>query len=93
VKLGTTVSGKKTYYRIGASSEHSWAILSAYLLEFPLFGSKRLNFQDALECHKMVLEGRHLTEEGREKALALKNGMNNSRTVFNWDHLEQLKFY
>jgi hypothetical protein len=86
VKLRTTPSSGKTYYRVYAGSEHSWAILSSYLLELPLFGSKRLNFLDAQKCHKMVLEGRHLTEEGREEARALKNGMNNSRTVFQSTH-------
>ena len=33
----------------------------------------------------------HNTDEGKEKTVKIKSGMNNFRTDFNWDHLQ--KFY
>ena len=38
-----------------------------------------------------MLSGEHLNNLGRNKALQLKEGMNNKRTYFNWDHLQ--RFY
>lgn len=33
----------------------------------------------------------HNTDEGKEKIVKIKSGMNNLRTDFTWDHLQ--KFY
>jgi len=33
----------------------------------------------------------HKTEEGKEKIVKIKSGMNNYRAMFTWDHLQ--RFY
>ena len=81
------------YYNISASSTLARLKIVNYFTLFPLFSSKRLNYEDWLICHNLIISGNHLTNEGRDKALLLKNGMNNKRSYYNWDHLDQLKFY
>lgn len=81
------------YYLIAASSAKARAIIANYFAMYPLFSSKRLNYQDWLVCHKLIVDKEHTTPEGRELALKLKSGMNSSRTYWNWDHLESIKTY
>jgi hypothetical protein len=64
-----------------------------YFNKYPLFSSKRLNYNDWLACHNLIISGHHLTELGRNKALQLKEGMNSKRSYYNWDHLDQLNTY
>jgi hypothetical protein len=33
-------------------------------------------------------KGEHKTDEGKEKIVKIKSGMNNYRTNFTWDHLQ-----
>ena len=33
-------------------------------------------------------KGEHKSISGREKIIEIKSGMNNKRTIFTWDHLQ-----
>lgn len=81
------------YFLIAASSAKARAIICNYFIMYPLFSSKRLNFQDWLVCHNLIVTNKHTSPEGRDTALKLKAGMNNKRTYLSWDHLESLKTY
>jgi len=74
-------------YIIGVENQASVRILINYLNKYPLLSSKRLDFEDWEKSFSLILEKKHLTEEGREIILAAKNSMNDKRTYFNWDYL------
>lgn len=59
-----------------------------YLLQFPLFGTKHLDSLDWMEVVDMFDRKEHNTDEGKEKIVKIKSGMNNFRTNFTWDHLQ-----
>lgn len=95
--LGTSLSTSNhngvQYFLISATSTKARLVIANYFAVYPLFGSKRLNFQDWLICHNLIKDKKHTFPEGRELALKLKSGMNSKRTYLNWDHLEFLKTY
>lgn len=94
VTLNTSVHNKNiNYYIISASSTKARSLLVSYFSKYPLFSSKRLNYEDWLICHELIFSGNHITDEGRNKALLLKESMNYKRTYYNWDHLILLKSY
>jgi hypothetical protein len=62
-----------------------------YLLNYPLFSSKYLDFLDWKKVVNIFSEGEHKTSEGKLKILNIKSGINNKRKNFSWDHLQ--KFY
>lgn len=82
-----------SYYSLVLSSANSRNILVNYLTEYPLFSSKFLNYKDWYACHILIINKIHTSVEGRNEAIKLKNNMNNKRTYYNWDHLENLKSY
>lgn len=90
VILNTSIHNGSQYYIVTISGLSKTTALVQYLDKHPLFTSKRLNYEDYRTCVQMMLDGVHLSEEGRAKALALKNGMNRNRTHYNWDHLSEL---
>ena len=59
-----------------------------YLTNHPLMSSKRIDFQNWVEAHKIVEEKIYKMVEGTTKLAALKNSMNNSRIHFDWSHLK-----
>ena len=92
ITLNTTIHNKNVaYYILNLSSSKSRLILVSYINQFPLFSSKLMDYYDWQKCHYLILNKFHLTEEGRNKAIFLKSGMNRKRTFFNWDHLKNLK--
>ena len=66
-------------------------ILVSYLEEFPLFGSKYLDYVNWKEILNYFIDGFKYTPENINKVLELKSEMNDNRTIFNWNHLN--KFY
>jgi hypothetical protein len=69
-------------------------ILINYLSKFPLWSSKYLNYIDwlkAFEIFKQVYRIGNKSDEIYDELTLIKKGMNNDRTIFNWDHLQ--KFY
>lgn len=94
--LGSTVKEIKILtnnpkYRVRTVSLASNFFLIQYLAVFPLFSSKHMDYLVWLEVIYMFKLGEHKSEKGKEKIRTLKLTINDSRTVFIWDHLQ--KFY
>ena len=78
----------RSYYLVSMSGAKSKKILRAYLDQYPLLSSKYLDYKDWCSVDDLMSMGYFVTQEVTVKQL--KDGMNNSRTYFNWDHLKQL---
>ena len=59
-----------------------------YLNAYPLMTSKFNDFVAFKNAFSLILEGKHLTTNGKQSILKLKNSMNKKRTVFDWSHLD-----
>lgn len=59
-----------------------------YLIKYPLFGTKYLDSIDWMKVLDLFNNSEHKTELGKEKILKIKSNMNDKRTVFTWDHLQ-----
>ena len=59
-----------------------------YLIKYPLFGTKYLDSIDWMKVLDLFNNGEHKTELGKEKILNIKSNMNDKRTVFTWDNLQ-----
>mgnify|MGYP004510140179 FL=1 len=81
----------KPEYRVRTTNLKGNMNAKNYLLQFPLFGTKHLDSLDWMEVVDMFDRKEHNTDEGKEKIVKIKSGMNNYRTDFTWDHLQ--KFY
>jgi hypothetical protein len=68
---------------VQANSKHY--LVKSYFDKFPLMSSKYLNYLCYLKGQSYL--GRNLTNEEIIEIQGLKNSMNNKRTYFNWDHL------
>ena len=90
VKLGTRKQKQsgRSYYLISMDSAKSKKLLRAYLETFSLLSSKYLDYMDWCRVDDLMISNEHYIQEQRIKQI--KNAMNNSRTIFNWDHLNQL---
>jgi len=78
----------KNQYVVFISSLESNKILCSYLSIYPLFSSKFLNSQDCFRVMKLIEEKKHKTEAGKTLINEIKNNMNDRRTEFVWDHLQ-----
>ena len=78
-------------YRLRTASLESNLKLVNYLNEFPLFGSKYLDYNNWKEILNLFNPKFKYSQENIDKVLNLKAGMNDNRTIFIWDHLN--KFY
>ena len=91
----TTRIGKpNNQYTVRTTSYKGNIALQEYLRKYPLFGCKRLDYQDwtlVLDFFKKEPKNINLcglsSSEKCEKIHAIKSGMNNSRTVYTWQHL------
>ena len=83
--IKTTTENPK--YRVRTTSMGGNKKLIDYLTLFPLFSSKYLDYLAWLEVVKIIESGNHITQQGIDKIKELKRTMNDSRTIFNWDHL------
>ena len=81
---------KHPQYRIRTISLASNMLLESYLTEYPLFSSKYLNYLDWLKV-LAIKKTRKYDQDIMSEVIKIKNGMNNKRTKFVWDHQE--KFY
>jgi hypothetical protein len=78
---------KISEYRVRTSSIITNQTIRNYLLQYPLNSSKHLNFNDWSTIFAYFEKGAHWNNV--DHIVKLKNGMNNSRTNFNWDHLSR----
>lgn len=72
-------------YRVRSSSFISISILRHYLDMFPLISSKRIDYTDWCIVNDNMKN--NTAQEITGKILSIKQGINNKRTNFNWDHL------
>lgn len=90
VKLGK--SSRKKYpkyleYRVRTSNLNNNLILIDYIEQYPLFSSKYLNYRDWLSIINIIKEGNHKNDKGKLQIASIRDGMNNKRRTFIWDHL------
>ena len=78
----------KPEYRVRTTNLKGNFKIKNYLLQYPLFGTKHLDSLNWMEVVDMFNRKEHNTDEGKEKIVKIKSGMNNYRTNFTWDHLQ-----
>jgi hypothetical protein len=86
----TIVQRTKPYFNITASSRVSLALVINYFNMYPLKSSKYLDYINWHETVNLLLTNKHYTLEGISIISNLKKTMNNTRTEFNWTHLDYL---
>lgn len=74
-------------YSLSAKSLTSRLRLINYLEFNPLQSSKKLDYEDWLKAHNLVINKLYKTEKGTLQLTSLKDEINNQRKVFNWSHL------
>jgi hypothetical protein len=84
------ISKKKSYYIIRLENQNAIKLLIGYLDTYPLLSSKHLDFLSWKIVFNEIINKNHMTVEGRKLVSLHKNQMNNSRTYFNWNHLNKL---
>lgn len=77
----------KPEYRVRTTSLSSNYILVDYLEKYPLFSSKYLNYKDWLKVLAYFEAKTNTKTESIKDIVKIKLQMNNKRTEFNWDHL------
>lgn len=70
-----------------AQSDRKHYIIVSYLTKFPLMTSKHLNYLAFLKGLNYL--GKRLTREEILEVRSIKNSMNNKRTEYTWDHLNE----
>jgi hypothetical protein len=68
-----------------AQADNKHDLTKSYFDKFPLMSSKYLDYLCFLKGQNYL--GKRLTDEEVMEVRTLKNSMNNKRTYFNWDHL------
>lgn len=79
---------KNPQYRIRTSTVQSNTAVVQYLDKFPLYSSKRLDYQNWRSIVHYFIEGIHW--HNVDSIVLIQSQMNDRRTVFNWDHLTEL---
>jgi hypothetical protein len=78
-------------YRLRTMSLETNLMLVNYLNEYPLFGSKFLDYNNWKEILNLINPKFKYSQENIDKVLNLKSEMNDRRTILTWNHLN--KFY
>jgi len=83
----TKLNSKFPKFRVRTTSIKANRILLNYLSIYPLFSSKYLDYLVWKEVLSIFELGQHKTQEGRNKIKELKLTINDNRTIFTWNHL------
>jgi hypothetical protein len=75
-------------YRVRTKNLRGNIVLENYLTAYPLFGSKYLDCIDWLKVLNLFKNGEHKNKTGLDKINSIKLNMNDNRTIFIWDHLQ-----
>lgn len=78
----------KPEYRIRTTNLQANLILCKYLENYPLFGTKYLDSKDWIKVVNIFEKGEHKGKSSIEKIIQIKSLMNDKRTIFVWDHLQ-----
>lgn len=76
-----------SYLIIRIENQNSIHLLINYLNKYSLLSSKYLDFIEWKKAYNEIINKTHFTNEGRIRVLTAKNNMNQSRSDWNWDHL------
>jgi len=85
----TKSSTSNPKFRVRTLNLNANITLINYFTNYPLFSSKYLDFLVWKEVVDLIKIGDHKNENGRNKIRELKSTINDSRTIFLWDHLNQ----
>ena len=93
VNLQTPIEKKsgRYYYAVKATSRKSKDILRNYFDINPLLTSKFLDYKDWCKVDNLLKEKEN--RKNLKQIQTLKGQMNNSRSVFTWDHLNCLSAF
>ena len=80
--------GPNPEYRVRTTSLEANLILSNYLENYPLFGTKYLDSKDWMKVVSIFEKGEHKGKAGMDRIVLIKSYMNDRRTIFTWDHLQ-----
>lgn len=91
-KLEVTQHNKdKNYYLVRGNNRKSLVIILNYFNKYNLFSSKYLDYKNWEKTALLLLANKAYLKENKDIIFDLKNNMNNKRTLFDWDHLNNLK--
>lgn len=82
------VSRPNPEYRVRTVSLKGNINLENYLNNFPLFGSKYLDYFDWLKVLNLFKKGKFDHKSNMEDVKKIKLNMNDRRTVYTWNHLD-----
>ena len=74
-------------YRIRTNLKANLAVVD-YLTKYPLFGTKFLDFKDWAKVVELFEKGSFNHKLNMDYVKQIKSNMNDKRTVFVWDHLQ-----
>ena len=84
----TRLNRSNPEYRVRTTSLQGNIQVKNYLIKYPLFGTKYLDSIDWMKVVDLFNNNEHKTILGKEEIIKIKSNMNNKRTVFTWDHLQ-----
>lgn len=84
------INGNK-YFNITAKSRESIFTVKNYFTRYPLFSSKYLDYKNWEQVVELILKQTHYEETNLVLIEELKTSMNNSRTTFDWKHLDHIQ--
>lgn len=79
------------YFNITAKSRESITTVKNYFSTYPLFSSKYLDYKNWEQVVVLILKQTHYEETNLVLIEELKTSMNNSRTTFDWKHLDRIQ--
>ena len=77
----------KSYWIIEVASLNKLNLLIQLLNNYPLLTAKRNDFDDWCKVYQLIVDKKHLSEDGKFLIKKIKSNMNKNRKVFNWSHL------
>lgn len=78
------------YFNVTAKSRKSLSIIKDYFNTYPLLSSKYLDYKDFEVVVDFILQQTHYDDVNSTKIEDLRDGMNNGRIKFSWNHLDWL---
>ena len=77
----------KTYWIVEVFSLNRLNLLIQYLNNYPLLTAKRNDFEDWCKVYQLIVDNKHLSDDGKLLIKNIKSNMNKKREIFNWNHL------
>lgn len=75
-------------YRVRTTNLKSNITVVSYLTKYPLFGTKFLDYKDWVKVVELFEKGSFNHKDNINYVKSIKSGMNDKRTIFVWDHLQ-----